>query len=72
VCIIYAQATVSSLPFKEIHCSDCKTMLARYSLKYFTDANINELVRLHFFAHIKNGHSLEMRLAADEDGGEEE
>jgi hypothetical protein len=69
---IYARATISSLPFKEIYCSDCKIMLARYSLKYFTDANINELVRLHFLAHIKNGHSLEMRLAMEEDGGERE
>jgi hypothetical protein len=38
-------------------------VLARYSAKYFTDANINELVRAQFSSHIKNGHSVEMRLA---------
>ena len=54
-----------SLPFKEIYCSDCKTVLARYSTKYFTDANINELVRLQFSSHIKKGHSVETRLADD-------
>lgn len=53
----------SSLPFKEIYCSDCKTVLARYSTKYFTDADINELVRLHYSAHIKDGHSMETRIA---------
>lgn len=51
------------LPFKEIYCSDCKTVLARYSTKYFSDADINELVRLHYSAHIKDGHSMETRLA---------
>jgi hypothetical protein len=37
-------------------------VLARYSTKYFTDPNINVLVRSHFFTHIKNGHSIETRL----------
>jgi hypothetical protein len=54
---------ITLLPFKEIYCSDCKTVLARYSTKYFTDADINELVRLHYSMHIKNGHSMETRLA---------
>ena len=30
-----------ALTFKEIYCSDCKTVLARYSTKYFTDTDIN-------------------------------
>jgi hypothetical protein len=54
---------ITLLPFKEIYCSDCKTVLARYSTKYFTDADITELVRLHYSAHIKNGHAMETRLA---------
>jgi hypothetical protein len=48
--------------FKEIYCSDCKIVLARYSTKYFTDANINVLVRQHLFMHIRKGHSMETRL----------
>jgi hypothetical protein len=48
--------------FKEIYCSDCKIVLARYSTKYFTDANINVLVRQYFFMHIRKGHSMETRL----------
>jgi hypothetical protein len=52
-----------ALTFKEIYCSDCKTVLARYSTKYFTDADINELVRLHYSTHIKDGHLMETRLA---------
>ena len=37
-------------------------VLARYSTKYFTDVNINALVRSHFYTHIKRGHSMEIRL----------
>ncbi len=53
--------------FKEIYCSDCKMVLARYSTKYFTDPNINVLVRSHFFTHIKNGHFMEIRLVEIQD-----
>ncbi len=47
---------------KEVYCSDCKMVLARYSIKYFTDLKINTLVRSYFSYHIKNGHSMEIRL----------
>jgi hypothetical protein len=53
--------------FKEVFCSDCKMVLARYSTKYFTDLNINLLVRSHFSTHIKMGHSMETRLVETED-----
>ena len=52
-----------TVSFKEIYCSDCKTVLARYSTKYFTDSDINELVRLHYSAHIKDGHSVATRVS---------
>jgi hypothetical protein len=51
------------MAFREIYCSDCKTMLARYCTKYFSDTDINELVHLHYSAHIKDGHSMETKLA---------
>jgi hypothetical protein len=50
------------VPFKEIYCSDCKLVLARYSTKYFTDSDIHELMRLHYSSHIKDGHAMETRL----------
>jgi hypothetical protein len=49
--------------FKEVYCADCKMILARYSVKYFTDMDINELVHIHYSAHIKEGHAIETRLA---------
>jgi hypothetical protein len=55
------------LMLKEVYCSDCKIVLARYSTKYFTDLNINTLVRSYFSYHIKNGHTMEMRLVESSD-----
>jgi hypothetical protein len=49
--------------FKEVYCADCKMVLARYSVKYFTDADITELVRLHYSDHIKEGHAIETRVS---------
>lgn len=49
--------------FKEVYCATCKTVLARYSTKYFDDADITELVRIHYSSHIKEGHVVETRLS---------
>jgi hypothetical protein len=42
-------------------------VLARFSTKYFTDLNINMLVHSYFSNHIKNGHSMEVRLIESSD-----
>lgn len=49
--------------FKEVYCADCKMVLARYSTKYFSDADITELVRIHYSSHIKEGHVVGTRLS---------
>jgi hypothetical protein len=49
--------------FKEVYCANCKMVLARYSTKYFDDADITELVRIHYSSHIKEGHIVETRLS---------
>ena len=61
------------MPFKEVHCRDCTTILARYNLKYFTDSKIVELTRLYYQAHIKSGHALITRTTEDlqQDTGKE-
>lgn len=51
--------------YKEVFCSDCQTVLGRYSTKYFSDQDINELVRIHHATHIKQGHMMTIRLAGD-------
>ena len=58
---------ISALMLKQVYCTDCKMVLARYSTKYFTDLNINTLVRSYFSYHIKNGHSMEIHLVESSD-----
>jgi hypothetical protein len=47
--------------FKEIYCQDCKIILAKYNEDYFSDANIDELSKLHYYYHVKEGHSVIIR-----------
>jgi predicted transcriptional regulator len=47
--------------FKEIYCRDCKIILARYNIDYFSDDSIDELSKLHYYYHIKEGHSIIVR-----------
>jgi hypothetical protein len=49
------------VPFKEIYCQDCKIILARYNEDYFSESSIDELSKLHYYYHIREGHSIVVR-----------
>jgi len=51
--------------FKEIYCQDCKIILARYNEDYFSEASIDELSKLHYYYHIREGHSIIVRKKID-------
>ncbi len=51
--------------YKEVFCSDCQTVLGRYSTKYFSDRDIDELVRIHHATHIKQGHMMTIRISGN-------
>lgn len=53
------------VPFKEIYCQDCKIILARYNEEFFSEASIDELSKLHYYFHIREGHSLIVRKKTD-------
>ena len=53
--------------FKEVFCHDCKTILARYNVDYFSDLKVTELTRLYHNTHIKSGHSVTTRLTGEND-----
>jgi hypothetical protein len=52
---------MQTVPFKEIYCQDCKIILARYNEEYFSEASIDELSKLHYYYHIREGHSIIVR-----------
>jgi hypothetical protein len=54
------------VPFKEIYCQDCKIILARYNEDYFSEASIDELSKLHYYYHIREGHSIIVRKKTDD------
>ena len=58
----YQNHNGSCMSFKEIYCSDCEIVLAKYSTRYFTNLDIDMLVRSYFSSHIKNGHAIEIRV----------
>ncbi len=49
------------LEFKEIYCNNCKKTLGRYNVRYFTDANIAELIKSSHTSHYRNGHQIIVR-----------
>lgn len=56
---------MQTVPFKEIYCQDCKIILARYNEDYFSEASIDELSKLHYYYHIREGHSIIVRKKAN-------
>ncbi|MFI5424400.1 MAG: hypothetical protein WBP88_10650 [Nitrososphaeraceae archaeon] len=44
---------------------DCNIVLAKYNMVYFSDLNIAELAKLHYPSHVKNGHSLVIRMSEE-------
>lgn len=53
------------VPFKEIYCQNCKIILARYNEDYFSEASIDELSKVHYYFHIREGHSIIVRKKTD-------
>jgi hypothetical protein len=55
----------TGLEFREIYCSDCKKVLGRYNVKYYSDAKIAELLKISHESHIRNGHKIDLRKTRD-------
>jgi len=46
--------------FREIYCNDCKKMLARYNVKYYTEDMIAELIQTVHVVHTRGGHHIKI------------
>jgi hypothetical protein len=56
---------ITELEFREIYCSDCKKVLGRYNVKYYSDAKIAELLKISHESHIRDGHKIDLRKTND-------
>jgi hypothetical protein len=49
------------MEFREIYCSNCKKILGRYNIKFYSDDKIGEIVNTHHTSHIRSGHQVTIR-----------
>lgn len=49
------------MEYREIYCNNCKKILGRYNIKYYTDDKIGELIKSSYDLHVREGHEIELR-----------
>ena len=49
------------MEFQEIYCSNCKRIIGKYNRKYYSDDQINEILRLNHATHVRDGHQIRFR-----------
>ena len=49
------------MEFREIYCLNCKKVLGRYNIKFYTEDKIDELLNTTYSMHIRNGHQVNIR-----------
>ena len=48
------------MEFSEIYCNDCKKVLARYNVKYYSEDMIAELIQTIHVVHTRAGHHVKI------------
>ncbi len=49
------------MEYREIYCINCKKVLGKYNMKYYTDDKIGELIKTSHALHVKEGHQIDFR-----------
>jgi len=49
------------LEFREIYCINCKRVLGKYNVKYYSELKIAELIKNNHVSHVREGHHLDIR-----------
>ena len=52
--------------YREIYCNDCKKILGRYNIKYYSESKIGEVIKTSHALHVREGHDIEQRRVLDE------
>ena len=50
--------SIKLMKFSEIYCKDCKEVLARYNVKYYSEDMIAELIQTIHVIHTRAGHHI--------------
>ena len=49
------------MEFREIYCNNCKKILGRYNIKFYSDDKIGEILNTSHVSHIRSGHQVTIR-----------
>ncbi len=49
------------MEFREIYCSNCKKILGRYNIKFYSEDKIGEILNTYHISHIRSGHQVTIR-----------
>jgi len=49
------------MEFREIYCNNCKKVLGRYNIKFYSVDKIGELIKFRHGSHIREGHEIRIR-----------
>ncbi len=44
--------------YREIYCRNCKKIIGRYNIKYYSDDKIGEIIKSGHSDHVKEGHAI--------------
>ena len=60
--------SIKLMEFSEIYCKDCKKVLARYNVKYYSEDMIAELIQTIHVIHTRAGHHIKIYKKKSEIG----
>ncbi len=49
------------MEFREVYCNNCKKVLGRYNIKFYTEDKISDLLKTTHVKHVRNGHQVSIR-----------
>ena len=52
---------MEKMEFREVYCSNCKKVLGRYNVKFYTEDKIGDLMKTTHSSHIREGHQVNIR-----------
>ena len=58
--------SIKLMEFSEIYCKDCKKVLARYNVKYYSEDMIAELIQTVHVIHTRGGHHIKIHKKKSE------
>jgi len=49
------------MEIREIYCHNCKKVLGRYNVKYYSEDKIGDLIKSGHVWHVREGHEIEIK-----------